>query len=69
MVAAPDSLAVLNDFSVEDRRKGEGSVIIEDGGEGQLGFPRVTMTFEAASLTSPAGKTIGIKGRLVCDVR
>jgi hypothetical protein len=68
MVAAPDSLAILNDSSVDDRLKGKGSVIIEDGGTGQYGFPRVTMTFEAASLTSQTGKTIGITGRLVCDV-
>ena len=68
MVAAPDSLAALNDFSVDDRLKGEGGVIIEDGGRGQLGFPRVALTYQASSLTSQAGKTIGIKGRLVCDV-
>jgi hypothetical protein len=68
MVAAPDSLAALNDFSVDDRLKGEGSVIIEDGGTGQFGLPRISLTYEAASLTSEAGKTIDIKGRLVCDV-
>jgi hypothetical protein len=68
IVAAPDSLAVLNDFSVDDRLKGDGSVVIEDAGKGQFGFPRVTLTYEAASLASEAGKTIGITGRLACDV-
>jgi hypothetical protein len=68
MVAAPDSIAALNDFRVDDRPKGEGTVGIEDGGTGQLGLPRVVVTFEAADLTSDAGKTIGITGRLVCDV-
>ena len=68
MVAAPDSLAVLNDFSIDDRLRGEGSVVIEDGGVGQFGFPRIAMTYEAVSLASGAGKTIDIRGRLVCDV-
>ena len=58
MVAAPDSIAALNDYSVDDRLKGEGTVVIENGGNGQFGFPRVTIIFEAASLTSEAGKTI-----------
>lgn len=68
MVAAPASLAALNTSSVDDRLRGEGSVVIEDGGTGQFGFPRITMTYEAADLTSDAGKVISISGRLVCDV-
>ena len=68
MVAAPDALTALNDFSVNDRFKGEGSIVIEDGGMGQFGFPRVTVIYEAVNLTNGADKAIGIKGRLVCDV-
>ena len=68
MVAAPDSIEALDGFSVGDRFKGDGSVVKEDGGKGQYGFPRVTVTYEAASLTSGTGQTIGIKGRFVCDV-
>ena len=68
MVAAPDSITALNDSSVDDRTKGKGTVVIEDGGTSQFGFPRVTLTFEAAGLVSDAGKSIGITGRLACDV-
>ncbi len=68
MVAAPDSIAALNDYRVDDRLKGEGTVGIEDGGRGQMGLPRVAVTFNAKGLTSDAGKTIDITGRLVCDV-
>ncbi|MFC1640099.1 hypothetical protein ACFL3B_04985 [Gemmatimonadota bacterium] len=68
MVAAPNSIAELQSPSVDDRLRGDGSVVIEDGGMGQYGFPRVTVTYEAVSLTSGQGKTIGISGKLVCDV-
>ena len=68
MVAAPDSIAALYVPSVDYRLRGEGTVTIVDGGMGQYGFPRVTVTYEAVSLTSGQGKTIGIKGKLVCDV-
>ena len=68
MVAAPDSIAELQSPSVDDRLRGDGTVTIEDGGMGQYGFPRVTVTYEAVSLTSGQGKTIGIKGKFVCDV-
>jgi hypothetical protein len=68
MVASPDSIAALYVPSVDDRLRGEGTVTIEDGGMGQYGFPRVTVTYEAVSLTSGQGKTIGIKGKFVCDV-
>ena len=68
MVAAPDSIAVLQSPSVDDRLRGAGTVTITDGGMGQFGFPRVEVTYEAASLTSNQGNTIGIKGKFVCDV-
>ena len=68
MAAAPDSLAALYVPSVDDRLRGEGSVTIADGGAGQYGFPRVEVTYEATSLTSGQGKTIGIKGKFVFDV-
>jgi len=68
LVAAPDSLTALNDYSVDDRFKGDGSVVIADGGIGQFSFPRVTVTYEAADLVNGADKTIGITGRFVCDV-
>ena len=68
MVAAPDSIAELQSPSVDDRLRGDGTITIEDGGMGQYGFPRVTVTYEAVSLTSGQGKTIGIKGKFVCDV-
>lgn len=67
-VAAPDSIEALNDYRVDDRPKGEGTVTIEDGGRGQMGLPRVAVIFNATGLTSDAGKTINITGRLVCDV-
>jgi hypothetical protein len=58
----------LSDPAVDDRPKGKGTVVVEDGGTSQFGFPRVALTFEAAGLVSKAGKSIGITGRLVCDV-
>lgn len=68
MVAAPVSLVPPTEDSADPRFRGEGSVTIEDGGMGQYGFPRVTVTYEAATLMSGADRTIGIKGRFVCDV-
>ena len=68
MVAAPDSIAALQSPAVDDRLRGEGTVTITDGGMGQYGFPRVEVTYEATGLTSGQGKTIGISGKLVCDV-
>ena len=68
MVAAPDSIAALQTPSVDDRLRGEGSVTIADIGMGQFGFPRVEVTYEAASLTNGADKTIGITGKFACDV-
>lgn len=68
MVAAPQSVAELQGPAVDDRLRGEGAITITDGGMGQYGFPQVEVTYEAINLTSENGKTIGIKGKFVCDV-
>lgn len=69
-VAAPQSVKELNDdnFRTDDRPTGEGTIVIESAGKGQMNIPMLKVKFSAPNLESDGGAKVSLEGTLVCGL-
>lgn len=67
-VAAPDKVTALHDDDArtDDRPKGDGTIVLESAGTGQMNLPLIRVKFTAKGLTSDAGASIDVTGTVVC---
>ncbi|MDH4045995.1 MAG: hypothetical protein OEW06_16230 [Gemmatimonadota bacterium] len=67
-VAAPDKVTALHDDDArtDDRPKGDGTILLESAGTGQMNLPLIKVQFAAKGLTSGTGASIDVTGTVVC---
>jgi hypothetical protein len=67
-VAAPSDVAELKDdnFRTDDRATGEGTIVIEGAGRGQLNMPLLKVQFTATDLENGGGAVIDVEGNVGC---
>ncbi|MGD2215515.1 MAG: hypothetical protein PVJ64_02110 [Gemmatimonadales bacterium] len=69
-VAAPTAVTALHDddFRTDDRLTGDGTIIVESAGKGEMGIPLLRVRYTAEGLSSDTGATIDVEGTLVCPL-
>ena len=67
-VAAPSDVAELKDdnFRTDDRPTGEGTIVIEGAGRGQMNLRLLKVRFNASDLESDGGAVIHVEGNVGC---
>jgi hypothetical protein len=67
-VAAPSDVAELRDdnFRTDDRPRGEGTIVIEGAGRGQMNLPLLKVEFAAKDLENGGGAVIHVEGSAGC---
>lgn len=67
-VAAPSDVAELKDdnFRTDDRPTGEGTIVIEGAGRGQMNLRLLKVRFNASGLESDGGAVIHVEGSVGC---
>ncbi len=69
-VAAPATVAALHDdnFRTDDRLSGDGTIVVERVGTGEMNMPLLKVQYTAKGLSSDTGATIDVEGTLVCPL-
>ncbi len=70
MVAAPAAVTALHDdnFRTDDRLSGDGTIVVESAGTGEMNLPLLKVRYTAKGLSSDTGATIDVEGTLVCPL-